>query len=231
MNLKPYLWTAPFLSFLLGYTLLHCMLSINTLETPQLIGKSISDALKILNTKNLNIRVVHEKEDKDLDEGIILSQTPQENQKIKPYQHIFVVVSKKPPKIELPSIVGLSLEAAQKKTNSLNIINRIYKLPTHYPHNTVIAQLPSAHELIEDNKMMSYVSYNQEQLVIFPDLKARTLDEVNDFLRLYGITPKVYHRKPVDQKHSCKLCKVVQQKPLPGSIVHLDNTLSVYIEV
>jgi len=231
MNLTPYLWTTPFLSFLLGYSILHITLSSDSIATPQLIGKSIADTLKILNIHNLYIRVVHEKEDKDLQEGIILSQTPQAQKKIKPYQHIFVVVAKKPPKIELPSIVGLSVDAAHKKTEPLGIAAKIHKIPSHYPHNTVIAQLPAAHELIEDTKMLSYVSCNQEQLVVFPNCKGKTTEEVQEFFRLYSISPKIYHAKPVDQKHVCKNCKVVRQTPLPGTIVNLATNISVHLEV
>lgn len=231
MNIKSYRWTTPFFSFLLGYALLHIILTPHPIETPQLLGKNISDALHISSSKNLYLRVIHEKEDKDLQEGIVISQTPQEGQKIKPGQHIFIVISKKPPQTELPSIVGLCVEAAQKKTEPLGIVNKQIKFPSHYPNNTIIAQIPSAHEFVSDNKMISYVSCNQDKRVIFPDLTNKTVQDVQEFLQLYEIKPKIYHKKTIDQKHSCTQCKVAQQRPLSGSIVQLSEKLSVYLEV
>ena len=80
------LWMAPFLSFILGYLVMQHLIRIPEIVTPHLVGKQVHYILPIITQHHLNIRLLDQKEEIDIPEGIILNQTPAAGTIIKPNQ-------------------------------------------------------------------------------------------------------------------------------------------------
>src|SRR5690606_10888770 len=95
MNIKNYLFVLPFCRFILGYSIMYKIFNTCTVETPHLIGKYIHEVLPALTQYNLNLRLIEQKEDSEIPEGIIISQIPTSGSIIKPHQSIFVITTKK----------------------------------------------------------------------------------------------------------------------------------------
>ena len=227
MNIKQYLWTLPFISFVLGYKTLSFFISGPTIDVPTVLGKSASEALSITSNNNLSIKIIGEKEDPDLPTGTILYQAPI-NQKIKRNQSIYVLTSKQPPKAHIPNLLQQTEDYVDKI-----LLEKKIKAKKYYIDNCsqyCFAQYPvTGQEVTKENAIIYFGNKNLKPC-LFPDLKGENIYTVIDFLKLHGLTVKVYrHGLEVSNYHPGSV--VVKQKPLPGSIVSLKNISTVLLEI
>jgi serine/threonine-protein kinase len=178
------------------------------------------DAIKILSADKLNVRILAEKEDPDSPEGIIISQTPAQGKKIKPQQSVFLVITRKPPRIQAPSLCGLPLEDAKKKAAQARIALQTHAIESSYPKDNVIAQNKLPGEELIDKTMTLSVSAGDTPLRIMPDLRGKKAEEVVRFLKPFNIKVEVTH--PDQEKdHVCSSCLIIDQRPHVGSIIDL----------
>jgi len=231
MKMISFLWLLPFTFFLGGYILVAYIVGTPTLETPHCVGKNIQQALRILTNYDLNAKLLEEKEDNDIPRGTVIAQRPTYKQKIKPQQTVFLVVSKKSPTIPAPPCVGKKIADITQDLKNNNILHKNYSLPSEHPHDTCIAQLPRAGMPLQEKKIIIYASSTTPQPVIFPNLIQHTATEGIDFLKEYHITPYLSHSKLPDKNHACIDCTITDQKPLAGSIIHLDRPLDVHLHI
>ena len=90
---------------------------VNEIEIPSIVNQTVADAQKTLNNKFV-IEVESKQYSDQIEEGLIISQTPAGNEKISgngDIQVIKVIVSMGPEKVAFPSIEGLSYEKAMLK--------------------------------------------------------------------------------------------------------------------
>lgn len=119
----------------------------NTVEVPDLKGKSVAEAVNILQKKGLHMLGAVEDFDSDVPSGSISRQDLPPASKVKEGRGIKVVVSKGPRVQFVPDIVGMKLEEASSLLMGRGI--RIAK--TVYVHssiekNVIIAQRPESEE-------------------------------------------------------------------------------------
>lgn len=231
MKITNFLWTIPFLCFLGTYIALSFFFTKPTIHAPVLIGKQLSDAFSLLSAHNLNPRLLREQIDDDLPAGTILSQVPTAGQKIKPHQQIFITVSKKTKKLPAPQLVGKWYDRITEQLNTTGIKHKVYYLQSKKPKGSVIAQIPQAHTPLPNNRMILYVSDTNNKPIIFPDFTQQTVQQINQFLAAYDIKPRIYHARAIKKDHECSSCRVIEQRPLPGSIIDLQKPLSVQLKV
>ncbi len=156
------LWLLPFICFLSGYSLLNHFLYMPSVETPSLIGKNINYAAKVLSQHNLNLRIIAEKEDADLPEGTIISQTPTKQQKVKPQQSVFCVVSHQTQSAHAPCLINNQIKQVDELLKNEKIRNKSYCLASKYSEGTCIAQIPSAQEPLQYQSIITYFSASTE---------------------------------------------------------------------
>src|SRR5580693_16266 len=132
MNIKNYLWSLPFCCFLLGYSLTRWFFHVDSISTPHLVGKHVHEILPILSQHKFSLRLIDQKEEADIPEGIILSQIPHPNKAIKPNQPIFIVTTKKPSAIKTPLCLKKNLDTLLPELQKIGINPRIYKLAHPY---------------------------------------------------------------------------------------------------
>src|SRR5436190_17855406 len=121
MNIKNYLWIFPFLSFILGYYCTQWFFHTDAIITPHLIGKQIHEIVPIISHCRLNLRLINQKEEIDLPEGIILNQTPTAGTGIKPNQPIFIVTTKKPKALPVPACIGMKVDQITLQLEKIGI--------------------------------------------------------------------------------------------------------------
>lgn len=200
--------------------------------TPSLIGKQLQDAVQVLSDHNLNARIVSQKEDNDVAAGTIISQIPNPSCKIRPHQSVFFVVSKKTPPKKAPLLLQQDRKTLEKIASEQSIILKTHYLPSHYPHDICIGQIPNAEEPLPDNRITAYLSGGSAlKLVLLPDFKKRPVSEVTSFLGENNIKYHIFHAKTLTMGHDCKHCLVIDQKPLAGSLIDLKKPLNVQLYV
>ncbi len=223
------LWTVPFLSFIFGYYILHCFLQKKAINAPNLIGKNLQEGMLILSKQGLNIRLLREQENTDLDVGTILDQTPKPTIKIKPNQHIFVTISTKPKTNSAPDFSGQKHADVIQKSIKQGIHTKTFWLKSTYPKNFCLAQYPQTGQQLTQQKLIAYFSEGKNSLFIFPNLKDCLLKDVKPFLQKVGVSVDIVCQKKGSLPRG--QTKIVDQKPMAGSIVDLSKKLYVQLQV
>jgi len=232
MNIKNFLWMVPFISFALGYVTIQRIMRIPETITPHLVGKHVHTILPIITQHNLNIRLMDQKEEPDLPEGIILNQTPAAGTSIKQNQPLFIVTTKKPIALRAPQCVGIPCDELDNQLRAHNIHARIYCLPHPYPEKMCFAQSPHHNDPLEKNKLTLYISSGNNKPIIWPNFTHQSLHEVIDFLDIYHIKPQIIN----DFDYLCYTNNqliVIDQRPFAGTLLTLDEQkpLSVQLRV
>lgn len=232
MILTRFLWIFPFISFFGGYLIISLISTTKTIQTPALVGQSLDKALVILSQKNLNVRVVGHKDEPELAEGTIISQTPQAETPIKEHQALYIVIARKPAPLEIPDLKHKPVDEAAALIESKLLQTKICSLPTDMPTKQCVAQYPQSGMAVTDQTIVIYTQQNQKP-VIMPNVKQKSVDEVVSFLALHGITPDILHVQPTAPGHTCYHCTVTDQRPLPGSLIVFspDKPIKVQLQV
>lgn len=232
MNIKHFLWLVPFLSFTLGYLTMQNLLHVPETTTPYLVGKQVHTILPLITQHNLNIRLIDEKEEADLPEGIILNQTPAAGTRIKQNQPLFIVTTKKPVTARAPQCMGKQSDELRSQLQEEGIQPRMYHVPHPYPENICFAQSPHQNEPLEKNKLTLYISSGNNKPVIWPDFTQLPLHEIIEFLDNYHIEPHIINDYPHMDYTNVEYI-VIDQRPFAGTLLTLDECkpLSVQLRV
>lgn len=233
MNISKNLWLLPFLSFIGGYCIIRALYKTDYIQVPPLVGLSLQNACSVATKAQLTIRLVAEKEDADLAEGTVISQTPSAHARLKPHQSVLLTASKKPAHIRAPELQGISIEQARAITQEKNIRTKIYTLDTPYPPDQCIGQMPTPDSPLENGKMLIYASGHTEKKFIMPHYKNMPIAEVVASCASQPVKITVTHEFPQESSHTCASCIVIDQRPLAGSLVSLnaDKPLIIHLQV
>lgn len=219
----------PFFFFLAGYYTISALMGSETFQAPSLQGQPLRDVLSILVKYPIKLRIVDCVEESALPDGTIISQHPQPGQRLKLYQPVGIIVSKKPPLRRAPNFQNLDQETAAKQAQDLGLRLKIYHCQsTSYPFGRCIAQYPQAHAPIEHKTLILYISSGRSSIRLMPSLCSRPYGQVSAFLNNEGLRFEAYsvdkegHRLPFseaqNQEHT-----VVAQQPLAGSFIDLQK--------
>lgn len=232
-QIKNVLWIIPFVSFAAGYYLMSFVYKSPHVTTPNLIGLSLHDALDNLSATKLNLKLVGHKQDSDLPEGTILSQNPLPDSAIKIHQTIYCICSQKPPAIKAPHLIDKSRQNIIDILQSQRIRYKIYYVPSKAPFNTCIAQSPQVDEPLDHNAVVIFLSDGNKKPFLWPNFIGKPVDEVIEFLQQHSLNPTIVHRYVTSHTHTCKECRVVNQRPLAGTFIYSlqDNLKTIQLEV
>lgn len=232
MNIARFLWLTPFISFVLGYLLLSLVSPAPVLPAPALIGQSLDKAAVILSQKNLNLRIIGYKDEPDLLEGTIISQTPSAGSAIKEHQALYLVIARKPLPLQMPDLQNKTAQEALKIIESRSISAKVAPLPSDNQNQQCIAQHPASGMAITEQGIIIYTNQNQKP-VIMPNLKRKSVDETLSFLQLHGCLAEILHSIPSQQDHQCNNCIILDQRPIAGSLLIItpEKPLKVQLQV
>lgn len=214
------LWLIPFVGFAIGYIFATLFFSSRSVEVPELVGLSLIQGATRASTYQLNIRVIAEKEDRDLPAGTIISQKPLAHQTAKTQQVIYIAISKRPETKKTPALVGISQEQAAQELTQESI--KFHLVPINIPTtpNLIIAQYPTAEDPLHE-PIVLYCAQPTPTKYIFPDCVNRPLSEVLEFLAHHKLTAAVTYQTP---QQPGRVYRVSQQRPLPGTVISPDQT-------
>jgi len=220
MSIKNSLFLLPFICFSTGYFISSLIVQQPYIVTPSLVGVSIAQGCVIASRHDVTIKLLGDKEDKDVPAGTILRQTPQAGHLIKPHQSIHVLISKQQALPHAPHIIGMYKEALMVLDNSSPI--KIYEVPSIHPTGICFAQIPLPDELITHNNVIAYIAAGNTKPIIWPCLTGQLVQDVLALLETHTITIDLIHTYPKPHYHRCQDCRVIHQNPRPGSLLVLD---------
>lgn len=226
MHVKNMLWTIPFISFMGGYLLLQSYFGNNKTTVPLLVGKPIKQAVCLLSEHMLIPRIIAEKEDPHMPVGTIIQQKPAHGTSIRWHQTVMLTVSKLPDPVLVPQVVGKKVADMVPQLSKMGIQAQVYELPSYDAVQGVcFAQWPSAgHEIKPDGKLILYCSKNTQKPYIVPDFRGTSLVQAQQVCEQHAITCQVIHQYVAAEDHDCAACVVINQRPLPGTLLTFDPT-------
>lgn len=142
--------------FLLGMLAGHLTFKLlsfsNTVDVPDLRGKSVAEAVNMLQKKGLHMLGAAEDFDSDVVAGNIARQDIPPQSKVKEGRGVKVVISKGPRVQYVPDLVGMKLEDAGQLLLGRGIrIGKTIYVHSDVDKNVIIAQRPESEEKGGDN--------------------------------------------------------------------------------
>lgn len=189
---------------------------------PDLRGKSLIEANKLVAERKLYLKIETEIYSVDVPEGHIVTQNMPPGTKIKEGRTLRVIVSKGPKRAEMPLFVGLDIdearEQASKKGIKIRKILRVHSLQA--PEDVVIAQRPTEDEPGEDWVVLLVSNGPFGRTYVCPDFTKMTLEEAK----------KVADRLTLVLELEGFGSTIDSQKPEPGSLVKAGQTITLRLK-
>jgi beta-lactam-binding protein with PASTA domain len=228
MNIKDFLWPLPFLSFWCGYYLLSSIYTKPTVTTPSLIGSNLVTAIQILSSANLNPRILAQKIDPNLPDGMILSQTPAAHQQIKIGQPVYLVISQKPDHNPTPDFMNLSHKKMIQVIRKQNIHEKIFYVLNHTFEDIVIGQSPLPGIQLKNDNVIIYYPQSPLSIILTPDLRKKTIKQVKHFCEQVGINLIIEQMNP-QKKLIDHNALIIKQKPIAKTFLNMDKKRNITV--
>ncbi|HHY71359.1 MAG TPA: Stk1 family PASTA domain-containing Ser/Thr kinase [Thermoanaerobacterales bacterium] len=125
---------------------------------PNIIGKSEQEGIALLESSGFEPGHIKKDYSNDVPEGIITDQNPRDGLTLSQGELINFTVSLGPDLVDVPTLVGRTLDEAKKILEENNITTyNVSKKPDQAPENTVIEQSPKPNEAMEPNGSINLV--------------------------------------------------------------------------
>ncbi|MBQ2897567.1 MAG: Stk1 family PASTA domain-containing Ser/Thr kinase [Clostridia bacterium] len=197
------------------------------IEVPDLVGVDFEKAKSTY--ENFNFKEDDSEYSADYDEGLIISQDPEEGTMIKSPYTITVVVSKGAKTVKMPDVINMDYRQAQIKLDEQDILYSVeYKTDSTIPENIVIETDPGKGAKIKagvDIVNLVVSSGEEEPLPVVPALIGKSEDEAKRELSSVNLNSKsVYEKSKMSEKG-----QVIRQSIASGTQVTEKTTVTITI--
>ena len=188
-----------------------------TVQVPDLRGKSVVEANKILTDKGLYLKVEGEDYDSSIPSGNIVKQDIPGGHTVKERRGIKVVISKGPRVKSIPMLVNETLADAETLLikNGLKIGKVIIVHSDQVDKDKVIAQKPGPDEPVSDNITLLVSLGPYDRRYICPDFKGMPLEQANILMRKLNLHAETEGTGEI----------IEEQKPEPGKQIKTGDTI------
>lgn len=199
--------------------------------TPNLVGLKLSQALIVAAENQATIKLLYEQECPGVPAATVISQKPTAGRLIKPNQAILITIAKEIAPLVAPDFKLQKLSICEKNCKELGLAMKHYPIIYALPQETCIGQIPQAHEPIPNKKIILYTAQEKPNNYIMPNLLHKNLNEVIQLLSRQEINYTVYSEYgPIEPPYDTNMA-IIQQKPKPGSLIHINKSLNIQLEV
>lgn len=157
---------------------------------PNLRGKTLDEGRTLLGRNLLSLNFAGTKFDSEIEKGLIISQDPPAGSKIKANRMVKVIVSAGSEIVEIPDLLGKSLETAVQTLASVGLsrgtISQVHS--RQYPAGRIIAQVPKPGGKVKRSTAINLlISQGEQELkYVMPDLIGRRADQALARLKELG---------------------------------------------
>lgn len=170
-----------------GFALAYYFLSPTTVVVPDLKGKTLAQAQRIVESKSLKLEVAREAYNESVAPGRIISQSPSAGEKIRKDGTVGVVLSRGLQTVKVPDLVGKTVDEADAVLKSAGLsVGKIERIYSDEPEDTVIRQSPKPGAKVEKGSAVDITLSQGTQLVRVPDVAGRTATEASLILENAG---------------------------------------------
>lgn len=202
-------------------------LTTYTALVPNVEGKTLSQAQKIAEEKGLKVEVEEEVFSDTVASGHIIEQNPPAGRRVRKDSTIKVVVSKGREIVEVPDVVGQSIEDATflLAKKGLEVGKKEYKYSDKVEENVIISQDPKAGKKARKGTAVNLVISKGVSMVKVPDVVGQTEREAATRLGQAGLKMS----KAEEFSDSVAKGRVIRQAPSGGVELKKGSTVQVVI--
>jgi serine/threonine-protein kinase len=230
MNIKKlFIWLSIIISaFGLGFAIFNIFIMPRVMGTgkdiivPNLIGKSLVNAQKILLTQNFTIGETRDVYDTIFSQGIVVGQKPMAGRKIN------ILVSKGALKVKVPFLEQMSQDQAMRVLNSLGINPTIVESlrSTTISVGKIISTEPGPGSEIQiSSQFKVFVSSGSSGIFLMPMLVGLSVNAAVDSIRSNGLALGMVQQIPSDEPKGY----VVIQYPEDGMRIRTGDTVRLIV--
>lgn len=207
-----------------AYVSYRIMITRMTVEVPDLIGMSLIDAGKALESRGLYIKVAGQDNDLQIPPGHVLSQDIAAGEKIKGLAEINVVVSKGPAVTLIPGVIGEKADEALKLFSQKGLeVARINVHSDTIEREVVIAQWPSPEDWKGQNITLVVSRGPYEVSYYCPSFLGLLRDDALSLAKELGLNVEL--TEAIEGE-----AIVGTQKPMPGEKILKGSTLFIQLK-
>jgi serine/threonine-protein kinase len=209
-----------------GWTVLNNWLNVATVQVPNVVGKSLTEAQRVLRDARLSPSVVAENYDEKVPVSLIISQMPEGGQMVKAGRTINLIVSKGQEFIEVPDITNQSVRAAGILLSGVGLDIGTVRSRNHptIPQDSIITQNPRAGTRVPKGTRVDVeVSVGPEAVsVVVPNFVGEMVDTVLQKLSGLKLVAGAMAQRESDKPAGT----VLEQDPAPGAEVNENSTIN-----
>ncbi|WP_027339148.1 Stk1 family PASTA domain-containing Ser/Thr kinase [Halonatronum saccharophilum] len=213
-----------------GYYALISYLEVGEVTVPNLVGQHKDEARQVLKERELGLSVYYETYNQEVEEGHIVSQSPEADRLVKQNRTIEVVLSKGARLSSVPELTGKSLREAEIDLSKFDL--RLGEIEEEFsdtvPKGEIIWQSPEAGEEVKAGDMVDIgLSQGREpREVIVPGLAGLRREEALELLRENNlILGQVTERESLTYREG----RVIAQSPGEGERSIENSTVQLVI--
>jgi serine/threonine-protein kinase len=179
---------------------------------PDVIGKSLADAVAGLTGAKLEVRTFNIPSDKP--SGTVVATDPKAGTVVVAGSRVRVNISKGPKQVLLPSVVGLSYDAAAAQLNAAGFAVRRVDVESDQEADTVTRQTPEGGGLQPEHASVTLEVSKGPKTLTVPDVTNLDTATAQTTLQVGGFKVKVQHADTTDQTQDDH---VISQTPGGGT--------------
>lgn len=188
------------------------------IPVPDLVGKSLTEALEILSSSNLGLRKEGAEFNEAVPQGTILRQQPPSGLTVREGKIIQVMVSQGGQTITVPNLIGQSLRSAEisLRTNFLSLGEINSRPSLKFQKDTIVEQQPQAGTNTTKNSLVHITLSNgapQDGAILMPDFIGKKWEDVQIWAEKFSIETE----RIQDPSSSMGRDTIVQQEVAPDT--------------
>lgn len=199
-------------------------------EVPDVGGKSLAEAVRILEENRLKHFVESREFDPLVPEGYVISQVPLSRQVVKEGRKVSLLVSLGPEKVAIPYLENLPLQQAtsllERSGLAVGAISFVYS--DSIPPQRVISSVPPFDSSVNRGTEVGLIVSQKVKTGVMPNLIGERLGVAEDSLKALGLViGEVKEAKGGDVEEGT----ILLQFPQPGTKVSSGDTVNLIVSV
>ncbi|MBI5323926.1 MAG: PASTA domain-containing protein [Ignavibacteriae bacterium] len=200
-----------------------------TVQVPNVVGKSFSDAETIINSKSLKIIKSGEQYSENVIPNTVINQIPKSGTEVKVGRTIYLIISKGRETLEVPYLIGKSLREARVNLiqSGLALGNVVYIASDSIGFDTVLSQsVGNDRKIPAGSNINLIVSKGSENFVKVPNLIGLSVSEAQSILTESGlIVGNIFTGK----SETYMAGTVIDHSPAAGELVKQNSPVNLTI--
>ncbi|MBO4257176.1 Stk1 family PASTA domain-containing Ser/Thr kinase [Streptomyces griseorubiginosus] len=200
----------------------------DTVAVPSIVGQPKADAEKQLTNSDLKVGTVKEQPCANQSKGNICSTDPTPGSKVKKNTTVNLVVSTGAPKVQVPGVVGLSLDDAKAKLEGSDYQFKVETKTREStePANQVLDQDPIGGKEVEKGSTITLTIAKAAETVAVPDVTGKSCDDAKAELQQNGLNGNCVNTPTTDDNQDGK---AISTNPSIGTQVKKNTAVQINI--